>query len=727
MPQLFRSVFVLVCVWIATPALAADYYISSTGNDRNAGTSRSAAWRTLARVNKVSLLAGDRVLLEGGSTFAGNLVFDTGDGGTPSAPLTLTSYGTGRATVSASSGNGILVHNRAAIRISNLRIVGANRAGTSGIVFYTDASAAAPHADARIEDTEVSGFGHEGIQIGAWNGAPGFSGVRIVRASVHDNGRTGILTYADRRNVHRNVYIGYSKAFNNRGITGETTNTGSGIVFGGVNGGTIERSVAYGNGDLCTAPEGPVGIWAYDSTRIVIQHNESYANRTGGKADGGGFDLDQNVTDSIVQFNYSHDNDGAGYLIAHRFADNGHRNNVIRYNVSQNDGRKNGYGAMEIWGRTVDTAVYHNTVVTTSSRAVRFWNSSVSVRSDGVRFLNNIFYVTGAVPLIEVSTDQVTAAAAYFAGNSYYAPSGFTIRWGASQFGSLSAFRDIGQEQVAGAVAGTSGDPGLWSAGGGPTFGDAAQLETLDAYRLTDASTVRDRGVDLRGLGIDPGASDFFGTAIAGSKPDPGAHESHATTAPTEPPPASAPLEIVLWAAESATLAGNWTHISDSTAAGGARVQNVNRGAAKLLTPLAAPADYLEITFHAQAGVPYRVWVRGAAEANAYVNDSVYVQFSGSVDASGQPLYRIGTTSATTIVLEDCSGCGVSGWGWQDNGYGLGLLGPEIYFNTTGPQTIRIQPREDGLAIDQIALSAVKYLAAPPGAAKNDRVILARP
>jgi hypothetical protein len=721
MDQLFRLFVLGVCLSAATPAFATDYYVSLNGNDDNAGTAGTAAWRTLARVNTATLRSGDRVLLHGGSTFAGNLVFDTTDGGTDIAPLTLMSYGTGRATISASSGKGVSVYNRAAIRIANVRIVGANAADTSGIVLYTDKSAASPHTYVRIEDTDVSGFGEDGIQIGAWSGAPGFRSVQIVRTSVHDNGRTGILTFADRRNVHRDVYVGYSKAFNNRGIAGQATNTGSGIVFGGVDGGTIERSVAHGNGALSTASEGPVGIWVYDSARIVIQHNESYANRTGGKADGGGFDLDQNVTDSILQFNYSHDNDGAGYLIAHRYADNSHRNNVIRYNVSQNDGQKNGYGAIEIWGRTVDTAIYHNTVVTSSSRAVRFWNSSVGVRSQGVRFLNNIFYAGGTLPLVEVSADQIAGAGVTLAGNSYYAPSGFSVRWGAAQYTSLSAFRNVGQEQVAGVTAGTSGDPGLSSAGSGPTFDDAMQLETLDAYRLVSTSGIRDRGIDLRAFAIDPGARDFFGTPLTGSLPDPGAHEAGLLSNGDDA------LEVVLRAAERPKLSGNWAIVADPTAAGSARVQNADRGQAKLSTALAAPADYVELTFDAQAGVPYRLWIRGVAQANAYWNDSIFVQFSGSVDPTGKPVHRIGTASATAVVLEDCSGCGVSGWGWQDNAYGVGALGPEIYFETSGRQTIRMQTREDGLGVDHVVLSAVKYMTTPPGATKNDRTILPRP
>ena len=123
-----------------------------------------------------------------------------------------------------------------------------------------------------------------------------------------------------------------------------------------------------------------------------------------------------------------------------------------------------------------------------------------------------------------------------------------------------------------------------------------------------------------------------------------------------------------------------------------------------MTTPAANPADYFEVTFNAVAGRPYRLWLRGKAQNDAYVNDSVYVQFSGSVTAANAPINRIGTTQAVAMVIEDCSGCGVHGWGWQDNGYGLNLLGPVLYFQA-GTQTMRIQGREDGISIDQIVLS----------------------
>jgi phosphatidylserine/phosphatidylglycerophosphate/cardiolipin synthase-like enzyme len=181
--------------------------------------------------------------------------------------------------------------------------------------------------------------------------------------------------------------------------------------------------------------------------------------------------------------------------------------------------------------------------------------------------------------------------------------------------------------------------------------------------------------------------------------------------------------EIVLWA-HTAAVAVGWGEIADPTAAGGTRRQNPNARAPKVTTPMANPEQYFELTFEALAGVPYRLWMRGKAIANSYENDSVFVQFSGSVGANGAPTYRIGTTSATAVILEDSTNAAISGWGWADNGYGAGVLGPEIYFATHGPQTIRIQTREDGLGIDQLVLSVNRYRASAPGAMRDDHTIL---
>ena len=179
---------------------------------------------------------------------------------------------------------------------------------------------------------------------------------------------------------------------------------------------------------------------------------------------------------------------------------------------------------------------------------------------------------------------------------------------------------------------------------------------------------------------------------------------------------------VVLYASQAPVKVGKWSVVADSTAAGSFRLANTDAGAAKVVTPLASPSSYFEMSFYANAGQPYHLWMRGKAASDSPYNDSVHVQFSGSVTSGGSAVYRIGTTSSTEYNLEDCIGCAVSGWGWQDNGWGT--LGPDIYFQSSGLQTIRIQEREDGLSIDQIILSPSTYLSNAPGSMKNDGVIL---
>jgi phosphatidylserine/phosphatidylglycerophosphate/cardiolipin synthase-like enzyme len=202
------------------------------------------------------------------------------------------------------------------------------------------------------------------------------------------------------------------------------------------------------------------------------------------------------------------------------------------------------------------------------------------------------------------------------------------------------------------------------------------------------------------------------------------------TTGGTATPPATTGTlgtgDILIHGMDGQIVGTAWKKISDSSAAGGQRLSNPNRNVAKIATASASPASYAQFTFNAVAGKPYRLWIRGRADGDDINNDSVFIQFSGAVNASNAPIYRIGSTSATPYILENCSGCGLLLWGWQDNAYGLNVSSAPIYFAKTGPQTIRIQQREDGLSIDQIMLSPVKFRTTRPGALKNDNTIYPR-
>jgi len=182
--------------------------------------------------------------------------------------------------------------------------------------------------------------------------------------------------------------------------------------------------------------------------------------------------------------------------------------------------------------------------------------------------------------------------------------------------------------------------------------------------------------------------------------------------------------DIVFYASEVPVRTGTWRVVSDTTAAGGRRLEQPQAGAATIEPPLANPVHYVELSVTVAANTDYRLWLRMKGASNSGYNDSVWVQTSDTVDGAGSPVFRIGTTSATRVNLQDCTGCTISGWGWQDNGYGAGVLGPVFRFATGGVQTIRIQAREDGVSIDQIVLSPGTYLTSAPGATKNDTTIL---
>jgi hypothetical protein len=188
--------------------------------------------------------------------------------------------------------------------------------------------------------------------------------------------------------------------------------------------------------------------------------------------------------------------------------------------------------------------------------------------------------------------------------------------------------------------------------------------------------------------------------------------------------------EIVAHTVSFGTPHGAWRYTEDTTAAEGATLWHPNANAAKLAQPLANPVNYVDIGFAADPTQVYKLWVRLKAQGNNPFNDSVFVQFDGAVDgSSGAPVYEIGTTSGLAVNLEECSGCGLSGWGWRDEAWGTrGAIGTvTMRFppnNGSMWHRLRIQTREDGVMVDQVVLSAVTYANRRPGAVKDDRTIL---
>src|SRR5690606_22717022 len=102
-------------------------------------------------------------------------------------------------------------------------------------------------------------------------------------------------------------------------------------------------------------------------------------------------------------------------------------------------------------------------------------------------------------------------------------------------------------------------------------------------------------------------------------------------------------------------------------------------------------------------------------------NDSVWLQFSDA-RVNGAPAFAINSTSGMAVNLENCSNCGTAGWGWQNGAYWLAK--PLVVFGSGSVQTMRVQTREDGVAVDQIIVSAATWLSSPPGQPTLDSTIV---
>jgi hypothetical protein len=501
-------------------------------------------------------VAGDSISFEGGQTFYGSILFDASDGGTSTSPVAISSYGTGRATIDSADANGLYAHNCAGFEITDLIFSGSGNEdanGDNGILFINDLDTGVKLDYILIDNVEVMNYFERGMYfLGPDPSASGFKNVTITNCVVHDCGNMGINSdgpYPFTTWAHENFYVGDCVTYDISGILGRQPHSGSGIVLSNVNGAIIEYCTAYNTGWLCNADGGgPLGIWGWECNQLVIQYCEAYDNKTQG-GDGGGFDLDGGCINSIMQYNYSHDNYGCSYLICHFGGASQFIDNVCRYNIGEDDSTYNGMGLIHFWVGQSDIGmrnihVYNNTVfVGPNSVGKGIFVMSEDIQDIFIR--NNIIITTGGKDMVEVfgkATSDVT-----FQGNCYWSSGDdFIINWGKNKtYTSLDAWRSAtGQEELNNNPVGFQTDPMLVDAGGGWTVGDPCQLETMDAYKLTGASPLIDQGLDLYTLfGVDMGTRDFYGNAIPDNGAyDVGAHEYDQSTPPDTTPPSPDPM-----------------------------------------------------------------------------------------------------------------------------------------------------------------------------------------
>jgi hypothetical protein len=501
------------------------YVDATTGNDKSPGTSPQQPWKTIKRVDKEHLEGGDQVLFAGGEDFKGTLRLSpaTLSITSPNSPLTIGSFGpTTPAVIDAGHKSGILAVNVSGVHITNLKVTGTStkcHPTTYGIFFDVRTKIGLLQDGITIDHVETSGF-CDGIAIGSEDDRSQIANIKIDSVISHDNVDAGVLTYDPALKNHdvHNVTVTGSQAYRN-------ANQG-GIVLFGVNQGLVEHSVAWGNGARAS---GDVGIWAFDATGITIQYNESYGNLTTGD-DGDGFDFDGGVSNSVMQYNYAHDDAGIGLLVCGCVNFYEMHNDVVRYNVAVNDGSSGQPSGLYVLGgepfSNVD--IYNNTVVSGSGSGPLVVVDANGAPLDSLHLRNNLFVTTTNNKLLlqEPSPSENTDVA--FQANDWWSQKGpWSVQWDKSTYSSLTSWiAAAGAEQLNGSTVGVSANPLVCNLGSGGTEWPNPPAQ-LSAYFLQANSPLIDAGIDLpKQFGIDVGANDLAGSPVlSGSGYDIGASE----------------------------------------------------------------------------------------------------------------------------------------------------------------------------------------------------------
>lgn len=372
------------------------YYISAAGNDANNGTSPSSPWATIAKVNTVTPNPGDTFLFRGGDTFSGTITVNAG--GRAGAPITYSSYGSGQATISSGNNSGLTDTDFGNIAVTNLILVG------SGITTNTGHGLAFTGLNANCQNFLMSGltisnYGGDGIGFLVGGGATPviWSNITETQCTVHDCGQNGIQHATNNPAgsglpsflAFVNVLTDHCTIYN---VTGQNSIlkpqvfNGFGTLAQGVNGYTVQYCNIYNNGRLGensfggSGSAGP-GIYCANGNNVLVQFNEVWGQWNLGSTghDGGGVMMDFGIANSLVQYNYLHDNMSFGLACGTLTIGGVHQNNnnnVFRYNVLANNGSVGPNtllpGGIILYtlgaGETLtNLVIYNNTIITKGS------------------------------------------------------------------------------------------------------------------------------------------------------------------------------------------------------------------------------------------------------------------------------------------------------------------------------------------------------------------------
>jgi hypothetical protein len=410
--NLAASAIAMFILGRAATATAASYFVDAdSGSDANSGTAPASAWKSLEKVNGVTFAPGDTVAFKCGTQYQGQL-WPKGSGAA-GRQITIQSYDHGEAPRVDGGGaftETVKLLDQQYWTIGDLEITntgakrGAGRCGVQiKIAKLLDAHEIVLRGlyvhDVNGSLVKIAGGGG-GISVVTDGDGCRYDNLLIENCHVVTTDRDGIIASGgysrSKWNPNLNVVI-RDNLLENIG--------GDGILVTGADGALIEHNVLRGGRMRCA--DAAAGIWPWSSDNTVIQFNEVSGMK--GVYDGEAFDADWNCRNTIIQYNYSHDNDGGAFLACNsggkkKDMDIGNLDAVFRYNISQNDGRNDDPNPKTKWylkrgalwniaGPVKRLRIYNNTFYTGSRLQIVAQCSNWGGFPDDVEISNNIFYV----------------------------------------------------------------------------------------------------------------------------------------------------------------------------------------------------------------------------------------------------------------------------------------------------------------------------------------------
>ena len=415
-----KSIFILVLLLavVSCKQQYGTYYIDSdAGSDDNEGTSPRKPWKTLVPANKHVFGPNERLRLKAGSVFYGQL--ELKGNGSEGAPVIVDCYGEGKKPVIHGMGEkeyALLLENVSYWEVYNLEITNKGDRDVEkrrGVLVRAINAGDCRHIYLEylsVHDVNGSLFKAKGGGTGIYwqNGGDSiptrFIDLRIENCHIYDCQRDGITSWGnvERSKWHPSLQVAIRDNLIERV-------PGDGIVPIGCDGAVVERNQVRNGTDLLDINDAAAGIWPWSSDNTVIQYNEVSGHSA--KWDGQGFDSDYNCRNTLIQYNYSHDNAGGFLLICNDGGSLGEEynigteNTIIRYNISVNDGvrkypTRSGWFSptIHISGPVKNTKIYNNMFIMTNKPVEEADRTVIKVDNwggpwpDDVFFANNIFY-----------------------------------------------------------------------------------------------------------------------------------------------------------------------------------------------------------------------------------------------------------------------------------------------------------------------------------------------